>query len=78
MQCPKITDTNLEKSEIDLKTVNYYGGNIEPFDSADIFCEKQIQSDNEKISTINSRNKKVANSPKQGIFFGRLVFRFTT
>ena len=57
------------------QSITYYGENIESFDSADIFCEKQIQSDNEKISTVNSRNKKVANSPKQGIFFGRLVFR---
>ena len=54
-QCPNITDTNLEdlveKSEIDLEIVNYYGEIIEPFDSADISYEKQIQSDNEKLST---------------------------
>ena len=53
-QCPNITDTNLEdlveKSEIDLEIVNYYGEIIEPFDSADISYEKQIQSDNEKPS----------------------------
>ena len=54
-QCPNITDTNLEdlveKSEIDLEIVNYYGEIIEPFDSADISYEKQIQSDNEKLNT---------------------------
>ena len=54
-QCPNITDTNLEdlveKSEMDLEIVNYYGEIIEPFDSADISYEKQIQSDNEKLST---------------------------
>jgi hypothetical protein len=54
-QCPNITDTNLEdlveKSEIDLEIVNYYGEIIEPFDSADILFKKQIQSDNEKSST---------------------------
>ena len=53
-QCPNITDTNLEdlveKSEMDLEIVNYYGEIIEPFDSADISYEKQIQSDNEKLS----------------------------
>ena len=53
-QCPNITDTNLEdlveKSEMDLEIVNYYGEIIEPFDSADISYEKQIQSDNEKSS----------------------------
>ena len=54
-QCPKITDTILEdlveKSEINLEIVKYYGEIIEPFDSADISYEKQIQSDNEKSST---------------------------
>ena len=54
-QCPNITDTNLEdlveKSEMDLEIVNYYGEIIEPFDSADISYEKQIQSDNEKLNT---------------------------
>ena len=53
-QCPNITDTNLEdlveKSEMDLEIVNYYGEIIEPFDSADISYEKQIKSDNEKSS----------------------------
>ena len=47
-QCPNITDTNLEdlveKSEMDLEIVNYYGEIIESFDSADISYEKQIQS----------------------------------
>ena len=54
-QCPNITDTNLEdlveKSEMDLEIVNYYGEIIEPFDSADISYEKQIQSDDEKLNT---------------------------
>ena len=54
-QCLKITDNNLEdlveKSEINLEIVNYYGEIIEPFDSADISYEKQIQSDNEKLNT---------------------------
>ena len=54
-QCPNITDTNLEdlveKSEMDLEIVNYYGEIIEPFDSADISYEKQIQSDNEELNT---------------------------
>ena len=54
-QCPKITDTILEdlveKSEINLEIVKYYGEIIEPFDLADISFEKQIQSDNEKSST---------------------------
>ena len=53
-QCPNITDTNLEdlveKSEMDLEIVNYYGEIIEPFDSADISYEKQIQSDNDNSS----------------------------
>ena len=54
-QCPKITDTNLEelveKSEIDMEIVNYYGEIFEPFNSADILCKKQIQSGIEKSST---------------------------
>ena len=53
-QCPNLTDTNLEdlveKSEMDLEIVNYYGEIIEPFDSADISYEKQIQIDYEKSS----------------------------
>ena len=53
-QCPNITDTNLEdlveKSEMDLEIVNYYGEIIEPFDSADISYEKQIQSATEETA----------------------------